>query len=524
VSLFRVLMAELPSVHLPAAWLVAARLANGAVGLVVIPIFIHFLGAEGFASWALLLATGATFTLLEFGMAPTYVKFAAPLIQRRAWREADAVLVLAALILSAVFALASIPVFALSQRIASLLQLRDLDILDAGHLLEVVFLGVWLRSVLQLGGGALGAARRFRAQALFAFLQSFLANASAAAVAIATRRLELALAAFWGAQVLVSAAALLAARSLRGQAKTNESTGAPVDWRSMLGHGLKVQVCDWAQLVSFQFDKFLIATVTGLSAVAPYEVANRSAMALRSLPSSGLDSFLPSAAIEHATPEEAWVRYRAVTRLAGAAVSVFMLAPLALMPVFLYAWTGQMGYASRGAFAALLLGFAVNVLTLPAAAMVQAAGRADLQARAAVLTLLLNVPLSVVLLLRWGMAGAALGTAIAMVAGAAMLFTSMHRIYARSPATTLRLLAGFWPVLPVCLLFLAVSWIPFEAWLAGIDPAVRFAWQTRLVPALACALAYPACVAALLAWLVRNGTLSPGDFTALRRWRAISPQ
>jgi Na+-driven multidrug efflux pump len=240
-------------------------------------------------------------------------------------------------------------------------------------------------------------------------------------------------------------------------------------------------------------------------------------MALRSLPSSGLDSFLPSAAIEHATPQESWTRYLAVTRLAGAAVCVFMLAPLALMPVFLYAWTGQMGYESRGAFALLLAGFAINVLSLPAAAMVQAAGRADLQARAALLTLVLNVPLSVVFLLQWGLTGAALGTALAMAAGAVLLFTRMHDLHGRSTRPTLRLLAGFWPVLPVCLLFLLASWLPFESWLSAKDPAIRFAWQTRVGPALVCAFAYPACVAILVAWLRRIGTLSKIDLTALKR-------
>jgi O-antigen/teichoic acid export membrane protein len=517
MSLLRAVMAELPSVHRPAAWLVAARLANVAVGLVVIPVLIHFLGARGFASWALLLAIGAAVTLLEFGMAPTYVKFAAPLIQRQAWRQVDAVLATAALLLSAVYLAAAVPVFALSHRIASMLQLREIAAVEAGHLVQLVFLGVWLRSVLQLGSAGLGAARRFRAQALFAFLQSFLANSAAAVVAIATRRLELALAAYWCGQVLVAGAALQASRSMRGGPRSVEDGHSAVQWRAMLSHGLKIQVCDWAQLVSFQFDKFAIAAVAGLSMVAPYEVANRSAMALRSLPSSGLDSFLPSAAIEHSTPEEAWTRYLAVTRLAGVAVSVFMIAPLALMPVFLYAWTGQMGYDSRGAFALLLLGFVANVLALPAAAMVQAAGRADIQARAAVLTLLLNIPLSVVLLLAWGITGAALGTAIAMAAGAVLLFISMHRCYGRSPQPTLRLLAGFWPVLPVGLLFLVASWLPFESWLAAKDPAIRFAWQTRLGPALVCAFAYPACVAILVAWLRRIGTLSKIDWPALKR-------
>jgi O-antigen/teichoic acid export membrane protein len=285
----------------------------------------------------------------------------------------------------------------------------------------------------------------------------------------------------------------------------------------MLGHGLKIQVGDWAQAVSFQFDKFLIASVTGLGAVAPYEVANRSAMALRSLPSSGLDSFLPSAAIEHAKPGEAWVRYLAVTKLAAAAVSLFMLAPLAIMPVFLYAWTGQMGYLSRGAFAALLLGFAANVLVLPAATMVQAAGRADIQARAALTTMLINVPLSFALLLKWGMTGAAVGTAVAVLCGSGLLLVQMHRAYDQPLRPTLAIFIEFWPALLVCVVFLGLSYFPFEHWLAGIHGDARFAWRTRLAPALASALGYGACLGAMLAVQVRRGTLSKEQLANLRR-------
>ena len=67
--------------------------------------------------------------------------------------------------------------------------------------------------------------------------------------------------------------------------------------RILLSHGLRVQVFDWAQVASYQFDKFLLASGPGLAAVASYEVANRCALALRSLPASGTEALLSYASV-----------------------------------------------------------------------------------------------------------------------------------------------------------------------------------------------------------------------------------
>ena len=84
--------AEQRTAALPVGLLVIARIANMTLGLAVIPVLIHYLGGNGFAAWALLLAISAAFTLLELGMALTYVKQVAPLIQHDDWLQVNAVL------------------------------------------------------------------------------------------------------------------------------------------------------------------------------------------------------------------------------------------------------------------------------------------------------------------------------------------------------------------------------------------------------------------------------------------------
>ena len=313
------LFEEQRSAALPVALLVVARIANLMLGLAVIPVLIHYLGGDGFAAWALLLAIGAALALLELGMALTYVKEVAPLIQHEDWRQVNVVRSNVVAILLLAFAAGALPLFFFATAIARELHVPDGTLLEAGQMVKFVYLAVALRALLQLGTLTLNAARRFRALAAVSFLQSFVSNGAAAGAALWTRRLDITLLAFWIAQLLVLAIVFVIAsrRYIRASIRVWPSYRR---MRELCSHGLKIQVHDWAQVVSYQFDKFLIAAFMGLWAVAPYEVGNRSVAALRSIPSSGIDSFLATAAIGQTAKSDLWQQYQRVTQLAGIAV------------------------------------------------------------------------------------------------------------------------------------------------------------------------------------------------------------
>ena len=481
---------------LPARLAIAARIANMLVGLAAIPVLIHCLGGEGFASWALLLAASVGFATLDLGMAPTYVKHVAGPIQRGDWRAAGETLRGVGLILILAYLVCAWPVVALADELAGELRLRNAPALSAAAMIQFVYAAVAARAILQLGAHTLYAAMHFRAIAAASFLQPLCANLSACATAVATGRLDLTLIAYWSAQLIAVAVVCGFAHSRY----LHRFLAAPVELatlRTLCAHGVRVQIYDWAQFVSFQFDKFLIAWLVGLWGVAPYEVANRSVLALRSVPSSAADTLLPFATISHQAGRGLWERYESMTRMTCQAIIVFMLAPLAVGPVFLYAWTGEMGYVGRWPFAALALGAAGGVLALPAAMIAQAIGRTQLQVRSAALSIFLNAYLSFVLVLNWEVLGAAIGTAVAMLASSALLISDVHRSQARPVAKTAAIVASYWPQLAVCLGVGALSYIAFAGWFASLDPATRFARHERLLPAFAAGAAYLACLALL---------------------------
>ena len=498
----------------PAGLLVSARIGNMVVGLGMIPVLIHFLGGDGFAAWALLLATSAAFSALEIGMALTFVRHAAPLIQQGNWPQVDVLLKHTVMILVIAFGLAAPVVFWFSGSVARQLQFPDGEWLSAGQLIVFVYAAVALRALLQFGALTFNAARRFRALAAVSFLQSLASNCAAAIAAIWTRRVDVTLVTYWATHMVVMTATCIASRRLF------VGTAAPALPRfgllkELVSHGLKIQVYECAQIINFQFDKFLIASFMGLWAVAPYEVGNRSVLALRSIPSSGLDSFLATASIGRESGVDIWPRYQSATRLAATAVMVFMIAPLAVAPVFLYAWTGEMGYVARWVFLGLLLGSVGNVLALPAAAMAQAAGRADIQARSAIVSMLINIPLSLILVLKWELAGAAAGTAVAMLSGSALLLFDVHRAYRQSLSATLRVLWQFWPLLLVCIVWGTLVYFPFEYWVSSLDPSTRYAREMRFYPALIAGAAYLGCLASMAAVQLRRGGLSQEQWDLL---------
>ena len=204
---------------------------------------------------------------------------------------------------------------------------------------------------------------------------------------------------------------------------------------------------------SFQFDKMIIAGFAGLSEVAHYEVASRAGQALRSLPFTAITTLLPAVTSKLSRGEEIWSDYLAMTRASGMAAVLFLLLPLAVSPIFLFAWVGQIGFHGRWVFMLLAIGISFSVLAMPVSNFIQAMGRTIIDARFALLSISMNVTFSLILIQQWGKEGAAAGTAMAMaITGIAYMY-KFHKIQGRKLMDTLVYLFGLlWPALLICLI------------------------------------------------------------------------
>jgi O-antigen/teichoic acid export membrane protein len=485
-----------PTAMPPAMLMVGSRLVNMALGLLMIPVLIRYLGGTGFAAWAIYLAMAAAFSMLEIGMSQTSIRFMALAERGPAEGTSRQVLGRIWLLLALSFSAGLIAVLAFGNAVVAWLGLPDSPLLSAADSILCVFGAVALRSFLHSGVWTLFAARRFKAASAVALLQPLCSNLAAMVVAWQYGRLDLALLAFWSMQLGVAGATFVLACPMC-MPKFTPKTFDVRRLRELGYYGMSNQLEGWAQFVNLQFDKFIIAGLVGLWGVAPYEVASRAVAALRSIPASGADTFLPLAMSRQASKADAWSWYIESTRLAAYGVCAFVLAPLAIAPLFLYAWTGEMGYSGRWVFVALAIGAAASVLCLPAATLAQAEGRPALQARAAAVAILVNAPLSLVLIYHWGLIGGAAGTGVAMVCGAGQLIYAVHRLFNRSLGSTLKVLGRFWPAVLVCLCWGVPTYLLFGSWFATLDPATRFSRVMRTYPGLLAIAVYVACATSL---------------------------
>jgi O-antigen/teichoic acid export membrane protein len=203
----------------------------------------------------------------------------------------------------------------------------------------------------------------------------------------------------------------------------------PVMLRRLFHYGVKLQVARIADLVSFQFDKLLLARVLGLDAVANYQVGSRVVDLGRNVAQFVIPAVVPAASELDARAQSTRVRalYERATRW-------LLLAGLPLM-VFLFvhadgvvrAWMGD-GFAFAPLTVRVLaVGYLLNLLTAPAAAVGAGIGRPDIQMKAWIWMAAANIPLSIGLFRLYGYPGVLVGTSAALGTAHAFDLALFHR-------------------------------------------------------------------------------------------------
>jgi len=271
--------------------------------------------------------------------------------------------------------------------------------------------------------------------------------------------------------------------------------------RAMLGYGISLQFSDLSTFVMYQFDKLIISGVVSPVEVTHYEVASRSAQSLGSISSAPFIAFTPSLVERHGRREDPSADLLRMLRMTVLGTGFFLLLPLAVARIGLFAWVGQIGYHASATFALLALSVISTALIMPLSISAQAMGRASMEFTRAAGAMIINVPASVLLISAYGKEGAALGTLIACVVANALFAWWLLRTLAlgwRSVAAAL---------LPVFLPILATS-IAIALLARMVEP---FVLASRWYMAPTAAALYALGVLGLVAWLWLGGALQPEE-------------
>lgn len=404
------------------------------VGLVLIPVTMHGLGAARFGLLSLALAVLEYSTLFALGLGPATTKHVAEAIARRDESTSDLIVM-------------SMVGHALLGTIGGAI-ITLLAPVIVGHVFSVpatlhdeavtVFrlLGTMVPATLLLLSlfGALEGASRF---GLVNLLRIPISALSFIIPAVGVTRgvgLPAILATLVVLRLVVCGIlAVVVARSVPGY-----QWRWPADWRGikpLLSFGAWISLSNLISPTLVYADRFLLGHLRGLAPVGLYSAPFDASMRVLAIPGSLVRAMFPTLSAIQSTsnPQD----LRPYFRRAVAAVVVVLGGPLLVLflfgPFLLRLWLGpDVAAASGTAVRILAVGLLFNASALIPTTFIAALGRPDISAKFHMLELAIHLPLAWWLVFTYGITGAATAWTIRVIFDALLLFRSGTRLM-RSP-------------------------------------------------------------------------------------------
>jgi O-antigen/teichoic acid export membrane protein len=409
-----------------------------ALAFFVMPVAARHLGPARFGLLGLAWAITEYLTLFDLGLGRAVVKFVADALHHDSDELSEIVSIslfaqLAAGIVGGLaFALAAPAlvhsVFRLPQETAS----------EAIGVFRVV--GLSLPTVLLISAqrGILEGAQRFDLSTTIKMLSSVASLSIPAIGAVYGASLPSILLVVLASRLVICALYAFAIRRALPAIRWVRSRGT-AQLRRVLSFGGWVMVSNSLTPLLLYFDRFALGSIVGLAAVgfytAPYEGVTRMLL----VPVSLIGSLLPALTSLEARAERE--RFGDLTSTSMRALMVVMAGPLALVFVFapelLRVWLGPQ-YAEQSATALRILSVGVftNALAHPLFISLYAKNRPDLPAKFHLIELVIHVPLTIVLIRSFGIAGAAAAWSTRVTLDTCLLLWAVARS-AKSPVLTI---------------------------------------------------------------------------------------
>ncbi|RME86341.1 MAG: polysaccharide biosynthesis protein [Zetaproteobacteria bacterium] len=257
--------------------------------------------------------------------------------------------------------------------------------------------------------------------------------------------------------------------------------------RMLWGVALPLQINRMGGAMLGQVDKFVLAVWLGATAAGAYELAARLAGLVTLMPGLMLAAVAPAVAAmgrEDRRTQRVVIVSSRYLHLAVFPLAAFLWTEAA--PI-LHAWVGETDKAVIAAARVLVLAFALLAVQQPLANTLIGIGKERIVLRFSLLVVLLNLPMSIALVARFGLLGAAWATALVVALAAASFFA----VALRSSALPWRAWAEAWwrPALAlVPMIAWAQTWPEARSWAdiagafaSGVAIYLAAAWFARAI-------------------------------------------
>lgn len=491
------------------ASMLAARVIMAVSGLVSVPVIYQHLGPQEFGIWVVLAGLLAMAALIDLGLGSALVREVA-----RAESAADRDLVRRLLGLglgwAALLGLLTVGAIGVCWPwLAGLLRLGEL----ADEAWQAT---LWL--VVGLVAGAVELPWR-------AVLEGTQRYGSLAAItagtAILTAALSILVVRLGGGLVALAASAattatirtLLLASATRRQCPDLSPRWGRLglgDVRRIGGYGLRVQVSSGAGMVNVELDRLVLGGAFGPAVAGGFDLGSRLLNLLRLPPGFALIVLFPAAVARTAARGAGWLDqfYLTTTRYLALFLAPATAALMVSADPLIRLWLGHQVPWAAANIVILAPAYALNLITGAATIVARAEGRPGLETRYVLLSVVLNLALTVPTLLLCGPLGVPLSTALAVVLSTGYFLAYFHSATARPLAPLVR---AVWPPVAAAIAAGTVTAAAGRFLPDGpgrLDAALAVSTRTGLALLVAGAL------------LAAGGHLGANDRTRLHRLRA----
>jgi O-antigen/teichoic acid export membrane protein len=199
----------------------------------------------------------------------------------------------------------------------------------------------------------------------------------------------------------------------------------------LFNYGVKMQICNFAAIIYMQVDKIILSHFLGLSFVTFYELGQKAANAIRTLPMLLISALVPAVSELEASDnkEKLMELYKRGSKYISLMVFPLILLSVAIAPDLINLWVGDRFSLAILSFQILMIGYGINVLTGMGTSLVRGIGKPEYETRYAVLTLIMQLALSITLVQRFGFRGILASVLITAVVGALYFLLTFHKLF-----------------------------------------------------------------------------------------------
>jgi O-antigen/teichoic acid export membrane protein len=432
---------------------------NAVVGLLVLPINIHYLGKSAYGLWMLTASITAYFSVLELGYGGAVIKFVAEYRAKRAAVALNEILSTLHVVFCAMGVVAYLVALGVAWQLPAIFNLEPDQVATGRIVLLIIAANITLHFMSAVYGGVVNGFQRYYLNNVIGTVATIVgAIVNVVVLWLGYGLIELVL-----ATTIVRMAPYYLyrrnARSVFPELHLSVRLFRRERLKELTSFSMYLAVIDWSTRLNYAIDTFMIGVFMNTTAVGVYSVGLRLSEALFRM-TNQLHTFLFPAVVQQATEGRVDEQRRLLIHAGRFQLAIAVAlcgSVIAVADVLIRTWVGP-GFES-GYLTAQILAYVVVLrawMGLPST-ILKGSNRPAFVAKTSAYCAVANVLLSVVLVNPMGILGIAIGTAIPVTAVAVFaIFPAACR------AVGLPVFAGYrrivWPALwPALLVMIGMT-------------------------------------------------------------------